>query len=141
SRRRPPSPDPVLAVTVLVVPVPLSPVIDAPVGPVDASEKFDLATPVTASENVTVHDTLDALVGFAAALTMEITVGATFSACGMCPHDVGGAASANRAAIHARTSVRDVVKGMCPSSYQRNSTVLPRSQRRCTKGGRRTGGK
>ena len=39
-RRRSPSPDPVLAVTVLVLPVPLNPVIDAPLGPVDASEKF-----------------------------------------------------------------------------------------------------
>src|SRR5437870_10448563 len=35
-RRRPPSPDPVLAVTVRVVPEPLTPVIDAPLGPVAA---------------------------------------------------------------------------------------------------------
>src|SRR5204863_9547677 len=128
-------------VTVLVVPVPLNAVTDAPVGPADASEKFDVATPVTASENLTVHDTLEALVGLAAVLTMEITVGGTFSACGTCPHEVGGAASANRAEIHASTSARDVVNSMCPSSYQRSSIVLPRSQRRCTKGGRKTGGK
>jgi hypothetical protein len=111
-RRSSPFPVPVLAVTIRVVPVPVSPVIAAPFGPVDVRLKFACPTPVTFSEKRTVQLTDDALVGLATAPTMELTVGATLSACGMFAHDVGGAEPENRAAIHASTSDRDVVYGM-----------------------------
>src|SRR4051794_41610122 len=74
-----PSPGPVLAVTVRVVPEPVRPVIDAPVAALPDSEKFAADTPVTASENVTVHDTLGAFVGFASAVTINDTAGAVRS--------------------------------------------------------------
>ena len=70
---------PVLAVTVRVVPVPLMPVIDAVPAPVPESEKFDIATPVTLSSNVTVQLTLVALVGVGSARVIETTVGAVLS--------------------------------------------------------------
>jgi hypothetical protein len=111
-RRSCPSPVPVLAVTVLVIPLPVTPASAAPLGPVDARLKFACPTPVTFSEKRTVHVTVDALVGLATAVLMELTVGATFSACGMFAHDVGGAEPEKRAAIHASTSDRDVVNGM-----------------------------
>src|SRR3954453_17114149 len=101
SRRSCPLPVPVPAVTVLVFPVPVSPVIAAPLGPVDVRLKFACPTPVTFSEKRTVQLTIDALVGLATAGRMELTVGATLSACGMFAHDVGGAEPENRAAIHA----------------------------------------
>src|SRR5712671_6534875 len=104
SRASRPSPGPVSAVTVLVVPDPVTLVIDAPATALPDSEKFAADTPVTASENVTVHDTLAALVGLASATAIDVTVGGMFSAWGMLPHDVAAGAPANRAAIHARTS-------------------------------------
>ena len=64
---------PVVAVTVRVVPEPLTPVILAPVPP--TSEKFDVATPVTDAANVTVQLT-DVLIqaGLVEARLIELTV-------------------------------------------------------------------
>src|SRR5438128_1804793 len=70
---------PVLAVTVHVMSDPLTFVIDAPPAPLPDSEKFAAVTPVTASSNVTVHDTLAAFVGFASAGAIDDTVGAVLS--------------------------------------------------------------
>src|SRR5947207_1390226 len=134
-----PSPGPVSAVTVHVVPDPLTPVIDAPATALPDSEKFVADTPVTGSEKVTVHETLAAFVGFGSAGVIDDTVGGMFSLCGMLPHDVAGAAPANRAAIHARTSDFDAESGGWTSSYQRSSTVARWSHSRCTKGGNNAG--
>ena len=71
-----PLPVPVLAVTVYVMPLPDTPVIaGAPPNPGAANAKSDASTPVTVSLNVTVHVTLDAFDGFAAARVIEVTVG------------------------------------------------------------------
>src|SRR5439155_21103440 len=83
SRPSRPSPGPVVAVTVLVVPDPVTLLMDAPAAALPDSEKFDAPTPVTASENVTVHETLAAFVGFASATVIDDTVGGMLSLCGM----------------------------------------------------------
>src|SRR5437763_15741895 len=70
---------PVLAVTVHVASDPLTPVIDAPPTPLPDSEKLAADTPVTGSENVTVHDTLEAFVGFGSAGVIDDTEGAVWS--------------------------------------------------------------
>src|SRR5438552_627961 len=70
---------PVLTVTVHVASDALTLVIDAPPEPLPVSEKFAADTPVTLSSNVTVHDTLAALVGFASARTIDDTEGAVLS--------------------------------------------------------------
>jgi len=76
-----PVPEPVLTVTVRVLPesVPVL-VIDAPViVPVIASVKSPALTPVTASLKVTVKLTLAAVVGSVPARTIEATTGARFT--------------------------------------------------------------
>src|SRR5437879_3566673 len=90
SRPRVPA-GPVVAVPVLVVPAPVTLLMDAPAAALPDSEKFDAPTPVTASENVTVHETLAAFVGFASATVIDDTVGGMLSLCGMLPHDVAAA--------------------------------------------------
>src|SRR5437868_3065689 len=70
---------PVAPVTVHVAPEPVTPVIDAPATALPDSEKFAADTPVTGSENVTVHDTLAAFVGFASASAIDDTAGAVLS--------------------------------------------------------------
>src|SRR5436190_1022721 len=134
-----PSPGPVSAVTVHVASDPVTPVIDAPATALPDSEKLAADTPVTGSENVTVHDTLDAFVGFGSAGVTDNTVGGVLSLCGVLPHDVAAGAPANRAAIHARTSDFDAESGRWTSSYQRSSTMARWSHSRCTKGGNNAG--
>src|SRR5436189_18687 len=70
---------PVPAVTVQVESEPVTPVIDAPAAALPDSEKFAADTPVTGSENVTVHETLAAFVGFVSATGMDDTAGAVLS--------------------------------------------------------------
>src|SRR6266550_4519434 len=113
SRPRVPA-GPVFAVTVHVTSDPVTLLIDAPEAPLPDSEKFGEPTPVTGSSNVTVHDTLAAFVGFASATAIDETVGGMLSLCGMLPHDVAAAELANRAAIHAKTTVLDAPSGMWP---------------------------
>src|SRR5438093_1237345 len=74
-RPRVPSPAPVLAVTVYVAPLPVTLVMEAPVTPVAARLKSVESTPVTFWENVTVQETLAALVGLAPARLMDETMG------------------------------------------------------------------
>src|SRR5947208_991737 len=50
-----------------------------------AREKSAVPTPVTASENITVQCTLEALVGFASVRLMEDTVGFVLSTVYTCP--------------------------------------------------------
>jgi hypothetical protein len=72
-------PVPVPAATVYVAPLPVTPVTAGdPDSPLAATEKFDplAATPVTGSLNVTVQETLAALVGLGPARVIEDTVGA-----------------------------------------------------------------
>ena len=67
---------PVLAVTVQVVPLPVTVVIaGVPPSPVFTSEKSPESTPVTDSLNVTVQLTLEALDGSVLARLMVLTVG------------------------------------------------------------------
>jgi hypothetical protein len=70
----------VVALTVHVVPLPVTLVTLTPVPPDTAGRasrlKFDAVTPVTLLLNVTVHDTEAALVGLAAARLIETTFGA-----------------------------------------------------------------
>jgi hypothetical protein len=71
-----PLPVPVLAVTVQVVPPPLTPVIaGVPPSPTLTGTKLPLLTPVTLVLNITVQETLAALVGLAAARLIEVTEG------------------------------------------------------------------
>jgi hypothetical protein len=66
----------VLAVTVHVVPLPLTPVIaGVPPSPELTSVKLLLFTPVTLVLNVTVQETADALLGVALAVLMKVTAG------------------------------------------------------------------
>ena len=75
-----PLPEPVLAVTVRVAPLPVTPVIaGVPPRPLFASAKSLGSTPVTGSLNVTVQLTLEAFVGFASARPIDETVGAPVS--------------------------------------------------------------
>ena len=72
-----PVPDPVLAATVHVVPLPVTEVIaGVPPKPELTSVKLLALTPVTLTVNVTVQDTVAAVVGFALAVLMEATEGA-----------------------------------------------------------------
>jgi hypothetical protein len=65
---------PVVALTVHVVPLPVTPVTLAPVSPDEGVRlKFDAVTPVTLLLKVTVHATVAALVGFAPARLIETT--------------------------------------------------------------------
>jgi len=75
SSRIVPEPEPVLTVTVLVVPEPDMPLTEAPLTPVVLREKLPVATPVTDSLNVTVKFIDAALVGVVVG-TIEVTVGA-----------------------------------------------------------------
>ena len=70
---------PVFTVTVLVAPLPVTDVIDAPITPVVARVKLLPLTPVTASENVTVKATLVAFVGVAPTRAMLDAAGGTLS--------------------------------------------------------------
>src|SRR5262249_26348905 len=71
---------PVLAVTVYWLPLPLTPVIVAPVtAPVVTRAKSEASTPVTLSLNSTVHDMLAAFVGVVPARLIDCTVGAVVS--------------------------------------------------------------
>src|SRR4249919_1205774 len=80
SPRVPPPPDPVVAVTVRVAPLPATEVIVAPARPTPlAKVKLLLVTPVTASENVTRNWTVAALVGLGSNLLMLTTVGGILS--------------------------------------------------------------
>jgi hypothetical protein len=74
-----PSPPPVDALTVQEEPDPVTLEIDAPETPVGASAKFPLATPVTASLNVTVQETDAAFVGEAPARLIAVTDGFSVS--------------------------------------------------------------
>lgn len=77
-----PSPVPVLAVTVQVVPLPDTELTEPPLTePPWATAKSAVSTPVTSSLNVTVHETPAAWVGLAAPATrlMEETVGGVAS--------------------------------------------------------------
>jgi hypothetical protein len=65
---------PVFAVTVHVVPLPVTLVTLVPVPPVRL--KFDAFTPVTLSLNVTVQDTVEPLDGLVPARLIETTFGA-----------------------------------------------------------------
>src|SRR5438874_717388 len=81
-RPRVPSPDPVVAVTLQVLPLPVTLPTDPPVTEsVRARAKSPASTPVTGSLNVTVHETLPAFVGLAAPTRrlMEETVGGVAS--------------------------------------------------------------
>ena len=81
ARLRPsvPLPVPLLALTVYVVPLPVTPVIDVPVTPLATSAKSPASTPVTASEKVTVQLTEAAAVDAGPMRLMETTVGADLS--------------------------------------------------------------
>jgi hypothetical protein len=71
-----PLPVPVLAVTVRVAPLPVTEVIaGVPPSPEFTSLKLLLLIPVTLALNVTVQETLDALVGLAPATLIDKTVG------------------------------------------------------------------
>ena len=73
-------PAPVLAVTVQVVPEPLTRVIAGePVRPLEMRLKLPATTPVTASLNVTVHWTDARVVGVVLTRLIETTVGAVVS--------------------------------------------------------------
>jgi hypothetical protein len=75
-----PSPDPVLAVTVQIAPLPVTPVTaGVPPSPVFTTAKLPEATPLTLSLNVTVHWTLKAFVGEEVTRLIEVTVGAVRS--------------------------------------------------------------
>ena len=81
-------PVPVDAVTVRVVPLPVTDVTaGVPDRPAAASEKFAAATPATASPNVTVHETAAAFVGDepTAAIDTPAVVGAVVSKVYACP--------------------------------------------------------
>ncbi|OIQ66091.1 hypothetical protein GALL_523440 [mine drainage metagenome] len=70
-----PLPLPVLAVTVQVVPLPVTPVMaGVPLNPPLTSAKLLLATPLTLALKVTVQDTLAALVGLVLAVLIDWTV-------------------------------------------------------------------
>ena len=69
-----PEPMPVLAVTVHVVPLPVTAEMKAPLTPLAASANALASTPVTLWLNVTVHDTVAALVGLESARLIETTV-------------------------------------------------------------------
>ena len=77
----PPELVPVLMVTVRVVPLPVTEVMDGATEyvPVVVSVKLLIAPPVTVSENVTVKLTEDAVVGLALLRLMLLTVGAVLS--------------------------------------------------------------
>jgi hypothetical protein len=70
---------PLFAVTVYVVPLPVTLVIEAPDGPVAESAKSVVSTPVTFSLKVTVHCTLPAFEGVAPTRLIEEAVGGTVS--------------------------------------------------------------
>ncbi|MCZ7607641.1 MAG: hypothetical protein M5U25_16560 [Planctomycetota bacterium] len=90
SSRIVPSPLPVFTVTVRVVPVPETPVTDAPeMEPVVVSEKSPVATPETSSLKVTVNPALDALEGLVPVRTILVTVGAVLSMVYDCPEVYG----------------------------------------------------
>ena len=73
---RPPDPVPVVAVTVRVGPLPVTDVIAPPATPPErTSAKSPASTPVTDALKVTVHVTVPALVGLAAARATDRTVG------------------------------------------------------------------
>src|SRR5438132_1627876 len=74
-----PLPVPVLAVTVYVAPLPVTPVMLGVVSPLFARPKSPVPTPVTFSLNVTVQLTVVALVGLVP-VTIEETVGGVVSA-------------------------------------------------------------
>ena len=74
-----PAPLPVFAVTVQVVPLPVTEVIEVPDRPATTSEKSPLSTPVTLSLKVTVHDAVAPLVGLALARTIDVAVGGVVS--------------------------------------------------------------
>src|SRR5690349_16047804 len=82
-----PSPVPSEAVTVQVVPLPVTFVIDGvPPRPLNGtSVKLPEATPLTLSENVTVHESEFAFVELAAARLTEEMVGAVRSKVYTCP--------------------------------------------------------
>jgi hypothetical protein len=63
------------AFTVHVVPDPVTELIVAPLIPVATSAKFAEVTPLTDSENFTIHATLAALEGSAPVRVIETTVG------------------------------------------------------------------
>ncbi len=67
---------PVLAVTVQVLPPPVTALMNAPLNPPAIRVKAVASTPVTALSKVTVQETVPALVGLAPASTMDVTVGA-----------------------------------------------------------------
>ena len=75
-----PEPEPVSALTVYMLPEPLTVRMEAPVTPVAVMAKSVVSTPVTDSVNVTVKSTLAVLVGSGFARTMEFAVGAVISA-------------------------------------------------------------
>ena len=74
-----PLPLPLFTVTVQVAPVPVTPLIEAPLTPVGTSAKSEAPTPVTGSEKVTVQSTDGAPVGDVLARLIETTVGASLS--------------------------------------------------------------
>ena len=74
-----PLPEPLLAETVYVVPLPVTPVMDAQVTPLATSAKSVVSTPVTDSEKVTVQLTDAAAVVALPTRLMETTVGAFLS--------------------------------------------------------------
>jgi len=81
SRPKVPSPLPALAATVQLVPLPETFVMtgDPPSAPPGTAVNAEAPTPVTSSLNVTVHETVEALVGLVAARTMDSTVGGVMS--------------------------------------------------------------
>ena len=83
------SPVPVVAVTAQVVPLPETDVMaGSPPEPLRTSVKLCARTPVTASLKVTVHVTVAALVGEAAARTIDVTLGAVVSSVTDCGPEV-----------------------------------------------------
>ncbi len=74
-----PLPEPVLTVTVRVVPDPLTAVTLAPVMPVEVRLKSATSTLMMASEKVTVKFTLARFVGLVLTRTLETTFGAVLS--------------------------------------------------------------
>jgi hypothetical protein len=69
-----PLPVPVLAVTVYVVPVPITPLMAAPLIPDGTIAKSACVTPLTLLLKVTVNATDDVFVGLGCANTIELTL-------------------------------------------------------------------